>query len=881
MNLPKVYEAANYEADIYKLWERSGAFQPTGNGDPFSIVLPPPNATGKLHIGHAAMLAIEDTVVRYQRMQGRDVLWVPGTDHAAIATNAIMERQLADEGKTKHDIGREAFLDRLADFVEHSQDNIRTQIKAMGASLDWSRERYTMEPAMNRLVSEVFIKMSQDGLIYRGQRIVNWDGVLQTTVSDDELEHTEEQTTFYTFKYGPFEIGTARPETKFGDKYVVMHPDDKRYSKYQHGQEIEVEWINGKVTATIIKDESVDPEFGTGVMTITPWHSVVDFDIAERHKLDVQQIIDLHGKLLPVAGEFAGMHIKDARPKIVAKMKEKGLLVTEDPNYIHNVAISDRGKAIVEPQIMEQWFIDVNKPVMKWKGGRRSLKEVMQMVVNDGDIKILPKQFEKTYFAWIDNLRDWCISRQIWWGHRIPAWHRPIEEGGHEVEVGFEQPAGEGWQQDPDTLDTWFSSGLWTFSTLIDPETALNEEYSLDDMLKHAKDFQRYHPTTLMETGYDIIFFWVARMILMTTYITGEIPFQTVYLHGLVRTKDGSKMSKSRPESIIDPLDVIPKYGTDAVRLALLVGQAPGNDMRMYEEKIASYRNFCNKLWNIARYIEGMVGDDYVVEEIKPETSVDHWILTCLQTTLDQTATLMERYEIGKAYEQLYHFIWDDFADWYIEASKAKTNKALLVHVLEVILKATHPFAPFVTETIWDTLQWEDKLLIQSEWPTAVQADVKIASEFEEVQVIVREIRNIQSMLNLSNNTLYFSSEDEFLDSNEDLIKMLANLRGVTKVESGQGLHLTKTDHVCWLDIEREKINSYVGKMEAKLQQQDEQISSLKARLDNSNYVRNAPKELVEDTRQQLQEAIELRERIAAEAKKIKLSATGSSGGED
>lgn len=880
MNLPKVYEASNYEADIYKLWEQSGAFQPSGKGDPFSIVLPPPNATGKLHIGHAAMLAIEDTIVRYQRMQGRDVLWVPGTDHAAIATNAIMERQLADEGKTKHDIGREVFLDRLADFVENSQDNIRTQIKAMGASLDWSRERYTMEPAMNRIVSEVFIKMSEDGLIYRGRRIVNWDGVLQTTVSDDELEHKEEQTTFYTFKYGPFEIGTARPETKFGDKYVVMHPDDKRYSKYKHGQEIEVEWINGKVTATIIKDESVDPEFGTGVMTITPWHSVVDFEIAERHELEAQQIIDLHGKLLPIAGEFAGMHINDARPKIVAKMKKKGLLVHEDPKYMHNVAVSDRGKAIVEPQIMEQWFIDVNKPVMKWKGSKRSLKEVMQMVVNDGDIEILPKQFEKTYFAWIDNLRDWCISRQIWWGHRIPAWHRHLKEGGHEVEVGFEQPKGEGWEQDPDTLDTWFSSGLWTFSTLIDAETALNPKYDLKDMLKHAAEFKRYHPTTLMETGYDILFFWVARMILMTTYITGEIPFKTVYLHGLVRTKDGSKMSKSRPESIIDPLDVIPKYGTDAVRLALLVGQAPGNDMRMYEEKIASYRNFCNKLWNIARYIEGMVGDDYQSEGVKPETPADHWILSRLQATLDATVKLMGQYEIGKAYEQLYHFIWDDFADWYIEASKATPNKAILVHVLEVILKATHPFAPFVTETIWDTLKWEESLLIQSEWPKATKADTKIAAEFEEVQTIVREIRNIQSLLSLSNNTLYFSDENEFLDKNEDLIKMLTNLRGVTRVESGQGLHLTKTEHDCWLDIEREKINSYVGKLEIKLKDQDKLIASLEGRLANKQYVRNAPKQLVDDTKQQLQEAAELRERIAAEAKKIKQSAAGSSGSE-
>jgi valyl-tRNA synthetase len=873
MNLPKVYEASNYEAAIYELWMRSGAFQPSGHGEPFSIVLPPPNATGRLHIGHAAMLAIEDAVVRYQRMRGKDVLWVPGTDHAAIATNAIMERQLADEGMTKHDIGREAFLNRLADFVENSQDNIRTQIKAMGASLDWSRERYTMEPAMNRLVSEVFIKMSEDELIYRGHRIVNWDNVLHTTVSDDELEYKEEVASFYTFKYGPFEIGTARPETKFGDKYVVMHPDDKRYTQYKHGQTIEVEWINGPITATIIKDESVDPEFGTGVMTITPWHSMIDFEIAERHNLDKQQIIDLDGKLLPVAGEFAGQHIAEARPKIVEKMRDKGLLISEATDYVHNVAYSDRGKAVIEPQIMEQWFVDVNKPAIKWKGKQRSLKEVMQSVVRDGDITILPKRFEKVYFAWIDNLRDWCISRQIWWGHRIPAWYRPLESGGHEVEVGYDQPDGGNWHQDPDTLDTWFSSALWSWSTLIEPEIALNEEYSLHDMLKHSKTYQRYHPTTLMETGYDIIFFWVARMILMTTYITGEIPFKTVYLHGLVRTKDGSKMTKSRPESIIDPLDVIPKYGTDAVRLSLLVGQAPGNDMRMYEDKIASYRNFCNKLWNVARFIEGMVGDEYDGSGPKPESPADHWILERLQITLKDSEQYMETYEIGKAYEVIYHFIWDDLADWYVEAAKASPNKSVLIHVLESSLKAAHPFAPFVTETIWDTLKWEKSLLITSQWPKAHSFDSKKSAEFEKLKTIVSEIRAIQSLLGLSNNTLYYSDSSAFLDDNQVLIKMLARLRGVARVESGKGLHLTKTDIVCWLDIEQQKINNYIGKMDLKQQEQEAIIATLQQRLENKAYIHNAPKHLVDETKAQLKEAQALLERVSQESRSIKQSA--------
>lgn len=871
MNLPKTYDASEFEADIYKLWENSGAFQPSGKGEPFSIVLPPPNATGKLHIGHSAMLAIEDTIVRYERMQGKNVLWVPGTDHAAIATNAIMEKRLSEEGTDKHAIGREEFLSRLADFVENSQSDIRTQVKAMGASLDWTRERYTMEPAMNRIVSEVFIKMAEDDLMYRGHRIVNWDGVLQTTVSDDEIEYKEETASFYTFKYGPFEIGTARPETKFGDKYVVMHPDDDRYKDYEHGQQIEVEWINGPITATIIKDEQVDPEFGTGVMTITPWHSVVDFEIAERHNLDKQQIIDLEGKLLKVADEFAGMHIDEARPKIVNKMRDKGLLIEETTDYVHNVAYSDRGKAVIEPQIMEQWFVDVNKPAVKWKGKERSLKEVMQMVVRDGDIEILPKRFEKTYFAWIDHLRDWCVSRQIWWGHRIPAWYRQKEEGGHEIHVGYEAPEGDGWHQDPDTLDTWFSSAFWTWSTLIPPEVALNEKHDLKAMLAHSPDYKTFHPTTLMETGYDILFFWVARMILMTTYVTEELPFKTVYLHGLVRTKDGNKMSKSKPESIIDPLEVIPKYGTDAVRLSLLVGQAPGNDMRMYEDKIASYRNFCNKLWNIARYVEGVVGDDFELRNPKPRSSADHWVMNRLHSSLLETQKLMDSYEIGKAYEVLYHFIWDDFADWYIEASKINTNNNILVYVLESVLKAAHPFAPFVTETIWDTLKWEDGLLIVSKWPKTHTTEIAKEHEFEEVRKMVHEIRNISSELSQKEMTLYYS-QSKFLDDNGELITHLTNLLGVSKVSSGHGLHLTQSQEDAWLDVEATKVELYITALEARLKELDTIISNLEGRLSNKSYTANAPKQLVQETKQQLNDAQESKNRLKTQINKLRAS---------
>ena len=513
MGLPKAYEASKYEKDIYNLWEKSRVFvaDPTSSKPHFSIAMPPPNETSTLHLGGALFLTLQDIIVRHERQKGKDVLWLPGTDHAAIATNAVVERQLAEQGTSKHDIGREEFIKRVKDFAGSNRGTMLKQMRAMGASADWSRTCYTLDEALNRSVNEVFVKMYNDGLIYRGHRIVNWDPNLETTVSDDEVVHKEEKASFYTLQYGPFKIGTARPETKFGDKYVVMHPDDKRYAQYKHGDTFEADWINGKVTATIIKDGAVDPAFGTGVMTITPWHDRTDFEIAERHGLEKDQIVDFEGKLLPIASEFAGLKIEQARPKIVEKLRQKGLLVKEE-EYTHNVALNSRGKGVIEPQIKLQWFVDVNRPAVQWKGQLRSLKEVMRAVIEDGDIKIVPKRFEKVYYHWIDNLRDWCISRQIWWGHRVPVWYKEKETC-----VSVRRPEGQGWEQDPDTLDTWFSSALWTWSTLIDQELAKDYSLSLQDLLEKSLDYKTYHPTDVMETGWDILFFWVARMILATT----------------------------------------------------------------------------------------------------------------------------------------------------------------------------------------------------------------------------------------------------------------------------------------------------------------------------------------------------------------------------
>jgi valyl-tRNA synthetase len=723
----KPYNPAKAEATMYTLWEASGFFNPdmcikhkitSRDAGIFSIVLPPPNVTGTLHVGHAAMLALEDILIRYHRMRGFQTLWIPGTDHAAIATQSKVEEILfKKEKKTRHDLGRDAFLSRVQQFANDSHDTIVNQVKRMGSSVDWSREAFTLDDRRSLAVRTAFKNMYDAGLIFRGARIVNWDPKLQTTVSDDEMQHEERVEHFYYLKYGPFTIGTARPETKFGDKYVVMHPKDKRYEKYVHGETFELEWINGPIAATIIKDEAVDMDFGTGVMTITPWHDATDFDIAERHKLEREQIIDFNGKLLPIAGEFEGTHITKARPLIVKKLTDKGLVEKVDEKYVHNIALNERGRGMIEPQIKEQWFIDVEKeftlPHSDIKGiltgSTTTLKDIMRKTVENGQINMLPERFKKTYFHWINNLRPWCISRQIWYGHRIPVWYR-----GDEVYCGIEAPNGDGWEQDPDTLDTWFSSGLWTFSTLGWPDK--------------SEDLTIYHPTSVLETGYDILFFWVARMILMTGYHLGTIPFHTVYLHGLVRDEKGRKMSKSLG-NIVDPLDFIDTYGADALRMALVIGAPPGNDVSLSEDKIRGYKHFANKLWNLARFV--LTNTSGIDLRMQQELHADDQKLVLELTQISHEVRVhIDEYQLYLAAEKLYHYIWDRFAAEIVEDSKsilagddeaAKVSRQLtLYRILVTSLKLLHPFMPFVTETIWQALPEKDSdILMVAPWPDA------------------------------------------------------------------------------------------------------------------------------------------------------------------
>ncbi len=983
--LPPSYEPHKYEKDIYDLWEKSGAFiaDPKSSKPHFSIAMPPPNETSVLHLGGALFITLEDIIARHARQQGNDVLWLPGTDHAAIATNVLVEKQLAEEGTDKHALGREAFIDRVKAFAGANRGTMINQMRAMGASCDWSRLRYTLDEALNRCVNEVFVKMYKDGLIYRGHRIVNWDPRLETTVSDDELVYKEAKTPLYTLKFGPFQIATARPETKFGDKYIVMHPDDKRYGQYKHGDTFELEWINGPITATVIKDEAVEPAFGTGVMTITPWHDRTDFEIAERHALEKDQIIGFDGRLLPVAGEFAGQAIDEARPKIVDKLKEKGLLAKTDDNYTHNIALNDRGKGVIEPQIMLQWFVDVSRPAVEWKGQRRSLKEVMRATVEDGDIKLIPKRFEKVYFHWIDNLRDWCISRQIWWGHRVPVWYKKplqrkmgfdqtvmnqlfkgktktyrqknykfrvgsrvlaentqtgkifgmltikniqkttvgkidLEDKAHyvtyknqgelitalkkyypdrqmgadypiwvyeydfepkeiepEIYVGAQPPAGEGWVRDEDTLDTWFSSALWTWSTLVDPKLAKDYSLSLEDLLQKSLDFRTYHPTDVMETGWDILFFWVARMILATTYTTGQIPFKDVYLHGLVRTEAGKKMSKSDPETIIDPLAVVAEYGTDALRLALAAGAGGGQDQSLGKSDIVAGRNFANKLWNIARFTQNL-GIETGVKP-SPKTPAEHWILNKLSISVEAIAEDLAKYKFSEAHAKLYHFVWDDLADWYVEVSKVEPNPVMLTKMLKDTLKLAHPFAPFVSETIWQQLKLgagpverssgstRAGNLISAAWPEPPKADAKKAAEFEELIKLVTEIRRVNSVLKNKASQLTYA-KSPVVEANAELISRLAGLKSVTKGPA-KGLKLVNSGQDVWLDADPKE---YLAQLQTQQKELQASVKRLEQRLKAPGYAAKAPKKLVDQTKQELADEQALLAKLEAEIQALK-----------
>jgi valyl-tRNA synthetase len=791
------FEHAQREREIYAAWESAGAFIADNQSGrkPFVISMPPPNATGTLHLGHAVMLAIEDLLIRWRRMAGDEALWVPGTDHAAIATESAVIKKLQKNGMKdpRRELGREGLLQEIAAYVAESRSTIRNQIRAMGSSCDWSRERYTMDPELNRVVNETFGRMFRDGLIYRGNRIVNWDVALRTTVSDDEIYHEERDAFLYTIQYGPFRVATSRPETKLGDTALAVHPDDPRYQEYI-GQELDVAWPKGPaIRVRVVADTEVDPEFGTGVVGVTPAHSLIDFDIAERHGLPMVVVIGEDGRMTAAAGPYAGLSIKQCRDTFVQDLEEAGLLL-EKKAYKQNVGLCYRSGKPVEYLPKQQWFINVNRPAVSWNGRMMSIRQVMKDVVQTHQIRLFPEHQEKTYFHWVDKLRDWCISRQIWWGHRVPVWYR----GTSELYAGPRVPEGEGWEQDSDTLDTWFSSALWTWSTLLDGDATRDLSLTLEEILERSPDYRAFHPTSVMETGYDILFFWVARMILMTTYVTGTIPFEHVYLHGLVLDKNGDKMSKSKPELCIDPLDVIGQRGADTLRLALVSGTSAGTDTRMSEDKVKGASRFVNKVWNAARYVAAN-GTFGLPEPLPPLTvthPVNRWMLARLQDAVRQLTAALGRYAFGDAADALRAAFWTDFCDFYLEATKAEElasldeTRRLLGYALETYLRLLHPLIPFITEDLWQRTG-HTGFLMQESWPAVTASTSSDDANDHGVDALIRlatAIRNWRAKRDLKWNVevdvrLVAREHGPVLDACAPVLRRMVTVRTFERTE--------------------------------------------------------------------------------------------------
>lgn len=831
MELAKQYNPAEHESELYKLWEESGAFKPNmdSDKDPFSIVMPPPNANGHIHVG-TAMFVIEDIMTRYRRMQGHPTLWLPGTDHAGIETQVVFERELAKEGKSRFDYSPTEFYDAALDFTLGNQSTILSELKSMGFSADWSRLQFTLDKPIIDVVYETFKMLHDDGLLYRANRIVNWCTQCNSSFADIEVKHREQADPLYYIKYGPFVVATVRPEVIFADTGIAVNPKDERYKDYV-GQEVEVEHLWGPRKLRVIADNHVDPAFGTGVVKLTPAHDPNDWDMAQRHDLEVIQGIGTDGKLTENAGRFAGMLASDARAEISQEMEAAGLMDHIEMDYVHSIAYHDRCGTLIEPLTTEQWWLDV-KPLVK-----AAIK-----AVKDKEVIIVPDRFTGPYIKWLESLRDWNISRQNWFGIAIPVYYNASTDTSKDdyIVATTEQEAidyyGEGnYEKETDTFDTWFSSSQWPFATMM-----------------ASGDFDKFYPTSVLETGRDILFIWVTRMLMFGVYRTGKVPFKTVYLHGLVNDAHGKKMSKSKG-NVVNPLDMTGKYGTDALRLALTIGVTPGKDAALSEEKIQGYRNFCNKLWNVSRFILGQLPEDYSPTPLEAKTLADKWLLGKLAITGQSVTKDIEEYRFSEAGAAVYSFVWNDFADWYIEASKGEAYLDLLVHVLESVLKLVHPFAPFVTEAIWQKMAWQKQNIIISAWPETSIAFESEVGEFESLKDLILAIRSTKTALGVGKIKAVTTSQK--LHEQLDLIKRLSQLESLEVVEQGSGLRVAHPEYELYLDVDQDTIQSYVSKLQEQQAEKQKYVDSIEKRLSNKSYVDNAPAEIVADSQARLEEA--------------------------
>lgn len=850
MQLAKQYIPNDYEPNIYALWETSGALEPTGVGKPYSIIMPPPNANGNLHIGHALDMNLKDILIRYHRMKGDDAVFIPGADHAGFETWVVYERELTKQGKSRFDFSRDQLYSQVWNFVQEKRGNMELQLRALGVSASWKHLTFTLDDKVINTVYDTFKKMWDDNLVYRGERIVNYCTEHQTSFADIEVEHKNEKGKLWKIAYptldkiGEIIIATTRPETMLGDVAVAVHPDDERYKKLI-GTRILLPIVDKEIP--IIADEYVDMSYGTGAVKITPAHDPNDFEIAKRHDLPLESIISPEGKMINVPAQFLGLTPVEARARVLEALEALELRRGET-EIEHAVGHCYRCGSVIEPMIKEQWFIKT-----------QSLAQPAIDALKKEEITFYPASKRKELIAYFEQLKDWNISRQIPWGIPIPAFVNENDPKDWIFDTRTNEQSivvnGTTYIREEDTFDTWFSSGQWP--------------YIVTDYLTDG-DLANYFPTDMMETGMDIMRAWVSRMIMLSLYRTGKLPFKEVYLHGMVNDEHNQKMSKSKG-NVINPMELVAEFGSDATRMGLISGRAPAQSQAFNRGSVIAARNFCNKLWNIARFVEAQIGDNHQIVDLEPQTPADHWIIRQLNDAANNIAVRLEQYRFSEASETVYHTIWDDVADWYIESSKTAINRPLLSWVLATSLKIAHPFAPFVTETIWQTLNYTDGILMREAWPTPEKFDPIAAEQFEQLKLLVAEGRWVIAELPGNKKYRLLYGNDSLIADNQDAIKHLMRLEAIEHTDQPRGLRLAAANREAWLDIDSETLYQHQENLEMRLAEARQKLAGLKKRLENPTYVEKAPTHLVEETREQLAEQEKIITRLVSELEVISL----------
>ena len=850
MNLPKTYQPDQYEPNIYGLWETSNSFRPSGVGEPYSIILPPPNANGNLHIGHGLTVALQDTLVRWQRMKGKDTLYLPGADHAGFETWVVYEKELQKQGKSRFDFSREQLYSKVWDFVDKQRGNMELQLRALGASLSWEHMVFTLDEKVVQTTYNTFKQLWDKGLIYRGEKMVNYCTTHQTGFADIEINHKNEKSKLWKIAYPSLDkvteiiVATTRPETMLGDVAVAVHPDDERY-KHLIGTTVQLPLADREIP--VIADEYVDPNFGTGAVKITPAHDPNDFEIGERHNLPRIQVIGFDGKMTNVPSQFAGLEVLDARKRILAALEAADFRRGEE-TLENSIAHCYKCNTIIQPLVKDQWFLNT-QPLAK---------RVID-IINRGEVKFYPESRTKALLYYLENLRDWNLSRQIAWGIPIPAFQNTADANDWIFDTRVDQKSieidGKVYRREEDTFDTWFSSGQWPFITT--------------DFLDSG-ELSRFYPSNVMETGHDILYPWVSRMLMLGLEVTDKLPFKDVYLHGLVNDAHGKKMSKSKG-NVINPMDMVSKYGSDAFRMGIMASRSAGQDQAFSEAKVIAGRNFCNKLWNTARFIESKLLDMYKSSEPTPISLADHWIIRELNNSIKSIDELLSQYRFAEAAEVVYHSLWDNLADWYIESSKAELNHDVLVWALDVTLRISHPFAPFVTETIWQTLPWYNEQLIIADWPTPVNFDEISASQFDRLKNFITEVRFVANELpgNEKYDLLY--GNDSLISENLELVKHLVGfyIKSIDHTDQPRGLRIASEGREVWFDIDKNTLNDHQSNLEVRLSKEHFRAKSLRKRLENSSYIEKAPPQLVEESQKELREITERINKLQEELKVI------------